>query len=106
MGNMVAASGTARCPIGEKTVGTGQEAVSMVLSMPPFLWCVLTIVLFPYTERVLARAISGHRTEAVFERYNITDDADLGDAGLKQKPMSQLSPRIRPHALGRCRVRS
>ena len=54
----------------------------MVLSMPPFLWCVLTIVLFPYTERVLARAISGHRTEAVFERYNITDDADLRDAGL------------------------
>ena len=31
-------------------------------------------------------------TEAVFERYNITDDADLGDAGLKQKPMSQLLP--------------
>ena len=34
-------------------------------------------------ERTVARAISGHRTEAVFERYNITDEEDLKDAALK-----------------------
>jgi integrase len=28
-------------------------------------------------ERTVAREISGHRTEAVFERYNITDDENL-----------------------------
>jgi len=30
--------------------------------------------------RKTAMAISGHRTEAVFERYNITDDANLVEA--------------------------
>ena len=31
-------------------------------------------------DRKVAMAISGHRTEAIFERYNIDSDEDLGDA--------------------------
>lgn len=34
-------------------------------------------------ERTVARTISGHRTEAVFTRYDITDGDDLRDAALK-----------------------
>ena len=34
-------------------------------------------------DKTGARAISGHKTEALFERYNITDDEDLREAALK-----------------------
>lgn len=34
-------------------------------------------------SRKVAMAISGHKTEAVFERYDITDEADLSDAAKK-----------------------
>jgi len=34
-------------------------------------------------DRVVAKAISGHRTDAIFDRYNITSDDDLKDAVLQ-----------------------
>jgi hypothetical protein len=34
-------------------------------------------------DRVVAKAISGHATDEVFERYNIVDDTDLQDAATK-----------------------
>ncbi len=34
-------------------------------------------------DRVVAKRISGHATDEVFERYNIVDDADLQDAATK-----------------------
>jgi integrase len=34
-------------------------------------------------DRKIARMISGHRTESIFTRYDITDDDDLRDAVLK-----------------------
>jgi integrase len=43
-------------------------------------------------ERTVARTISGHRTEAVFTRYNITDEEDLKDAALKTEAYVSTLP--------------
>jgi integrase len=43
-------------------------------------------------ERTIAREISGHRTEAVFSRYNITDEEDLKDAALKMEAYVSTLP--------------
>ena len=42
-------------------------------------------------DRKVAMLISGHKTESIFERYNITDDRDLEIAVRKtQEYVSQL----------------
>jgi len=42
-------------------------------------------------SRKIAMLLSGHKTESVFERYNITDDHDLEDAVRKtQEYVAQL----------------
>jgi hypothetical protein len=35
-------------------------------------------------SQTVAKKISGHKTDAVFNRYNITDERDLVDAARKQ----------------------
>lgn len=41
--------------------------------------------------RGIARAISGHKTEAVFERYNITDETDLRTAAAAMAAFNQVA---------------
>ncbi len=41
----------------------------------------------------LAMEISGHKTRNVFERYNITDERDLHEAGEKMSTYLQKQPR-------------
>ena len=43
-------------------------------------------------ERTVAKKISGHRTDAVFERYNITSDEDLRDAMQKNEAYVSALP--------------
>lgn len=53
----------------------------------------------------LARLISGHKTRSVFERYNITDDRDIQDAGRQleeyQKRVSEQSSYTESYRSGR-----
>ncbi len=44
------------------------------------------------TARGVAMKISGHRTEAVFERYNITDDEDIREAVFKTQAYVRTLP--------------
>jgi integrase len=56
-------------------------------------------------DRKVAMKISGHRTEHVFERYNIDMDADLRDAMQKlARYVEQLpaEPKVVPISVGRC----
>jgi integrase len=46
-------------------------------------------------DRKVARAISGHETEAGFDRYNITDDEDLRAAALKTEAYVSALPTLR-----------
>jgi integrase len=45
--------------------------------------------------RKVAMLISGHKTESVFERYNITDDQDIADALRKTQAYVDQLPRER-----------
>ena len=40
--------------------------------------------------RDVARKISGHETESIFSRYNITDESDLADAARKLEIAAEL----------------
>ncbi len=35
-------------------------------------------------DRATAKLISGHRTDSMFDRYNVSDDSDLADAMRKR----------------------
>jgi hypothetical protein len=45
--------------------------------------------------RKIAMLLSGHKTESVFERYNITEDHDLEDAVRKTQAYVDQLPRER-----------
>ena len=38
----------------------------------------------------VARKISGHETDSIFSRYNITDESDLADAARKLESAAKL----------------
>lgn len=55
-------------------------------------------------SRKVATAISGHRTEAIYARYDIADEEDLKDAVVKTQAYIEtlpkaaaVAPRLRPH---------
>jgi hypothetical protein len=46
-------------------------------------------------SRDVARKISGHETDSIFSRYNITDENDLADAAEKLEPGRKLDTTTR-----------
>jgi integrase len=44
-------------------------------------------------SRSVAREISGHKSESVFERYNITSEADIRDAAEKMSRFHSPAPK-------------
>jgi hypothetical protein len=48
-------------------------------------------------DRKVAMMISGHKTESVFERYNITDNRNLEDATRKTQAYIAQLPKEREH---------
>lgn len=52
-------------------------------------------------DQTVAKKISGHKTDAVFERYNITSDEDIRDAMQKNEAyVSGLSAKSNITTLG------
>jgi len=45
-------------------------------------------------SRDVARKISGHETESIFSRYNITDENDLADAARKLEIKLEISRKL------------
>lgn len=51
-------------------------------------------------DRMVAMMISGHKTESVFNRYNITDDRDLEEAIRKTDAYVSQLPKERQNPFG------
>jgi hypothetical protein len=49
-------------------------------------------------SRKVATTISGHRTEAIYARYNIPDEEDLKDAVIKTQAYVETLPKKAPPA--------
>jgi hypothetical protein len=50
-------------------------------------------ILFEQVPRGVAMSITGHKAEAVFERYNITDTADIRDALIRVGQYAKMQER-------------
>ena len=57
-------------------------------------------------SRKVATAISGHRTEAIYARYDIADEEDLRDAVIKTQAYVDTLPKNAPAASARANVRT